>query len=129
MGDFNNNYEDNSSRKNLTSITDKFEPSQMIIGPTRITNSTKTQIEQIFINRPERIFKSFNITGLSDHNLTLGARKLTKKRFHPYLTENVFIGIPRGKQESFKNTVQQIEWDNVIRGTDSEEDPNIHKNP
>ena len=65
------------------------------------------------------------ITGLSDHNLTLVARKLTKKRFHPYLTENEFIGISRGKQESFKNTAQQIEWDNVIRGIDSEEDTPI----
>ena len=65
------------------------------------------------------------ITGLSDHNLTLVARKLTNKRFHPYLTENEFIGISRGKQESFKNTAQQIEWDNVIRGIDSEEDTQI----
>ena len=58
--------------------------------------------------------------------ITLVGRKLTKKRFHPYLTENEFIGIPRGKQESFKNTVQQIEWDNIIRGTDSEK---VRKTP
>ena len=122
MGDVNINWEDNSSRKNLKRITDKCDLSQMINGPTRITISTKSQIDLIFTNRPERIFKSLNITGVSDHNLTLVARKLTKKRFQPNLTENEFIGIPRCKQESFNNTVQQVEWDNVIRGTDSEED-------
>ena len=48
MGDFNINWEDNSSRKNLKCITYKFDLSQMINGPTRITNSTKTQIDLIF---------------------------------------------------------------------------------
>lgn len=81
MGDFNINWEDNSSRKNLKCITDKSDLSQMITGPTRITNSTKIQIDLIVTNRPERMFISFNmITGLSDHNLTLVARQLTKKR-------------------------------------------------
>ena len=36
----------------------------------------------MFSNKPERVTKSFNmVTGLSDHNLTLIARKLSKSRF------------------------------------------------
>lgn len=31
---------------------------QIISGPTRLTNSTSTQIDLAFTNRPERIFKS-----------------------------------------------------------------------
>ncbi len=54
----------------------------MINGPTRITNSTRSQIDYIFSNRAERILKTFNmLTGLSDHNLMLVARKLSSKRF------------------------------------------------
>nr|XP_055025620.1 uncharacterized protein LOC129415608 [Misgurnus anguillicaudatus] len=82
MGDFNVNWEDRVVRKNLKQITDRFDLTQVIKGPTRVTPSTKTQIDLIFSNRPERIKKSFNmITGISDHNLVLVTRKLSKKRF------------------------------------------------
>lgn len=59
----------------------KFDYKQMIKGPTRITRQTKTLIDMAFTNRPERITRTYNlITGLSDHNMTLTVRKLTKKR-------------------------------------------------
>ena len=54
MGDFNINWEDKSSRKNLKQITDNFDLMQLISGPTRITKFTRTQIDLIFSNRPER---------------------------------------------------------------------------
>ncbi len=50
MGDFNINWEDKSTRKNLKQITDSFDLKQLISGPTRITNSTKSQIDLIFTN-------------------------------------------------------------------------------
>lgn len=79
MGDFNLNWEDKLKRKKLKTIADKYLLNQIIKGPTRITKSSKTQLDLIFTNKPERITKSYNlITGLSDHNLTLVARKLTK---------------------------------------------------
>lgn len=88
MGDFNINWEDKPSRKKLKQITDRFDLTQVVRGPTRITNSSKTQIDLIFTYRPERIVKSFNmLTGLSNHNLTLVTRKLTKKSFHPCARE------------------------------------------
>ncbi len=52
MGDFNINWGEKSSRKNLKQITDKFDLMQLINWPTRITNSTSTQIDLIFSNRP-----------------------------------------------------------------------------
>jgi len=80
IGDFNINWQDKPFRKKLKQITDRFDLTQVVRGPTRITNSTKTQIDLIFSNRPERIVKLFNmLTGLSDQ-LFIG--KLTKKRFH-----------------------------------------------
>ena len=70
MGDLNLNWEDMSSRKKLKQITDSFNLTQIVKGPTRITNSTSTQIDLILTNRPERITKSYNVvTRLSDHNM------------------------------------------------------------
>lgn len=102
MGDFNVNWEDRSIRKNLKQITDGLDLYQLIKGPTRITQS-RTQIDLVFSNRPERITKSYNmITGLSDHNLTLVARKLTKKRFGYSTKERESLRIPKNMQERFK---------------------------
>ncbi len=126
MGDFNINWEDKSTRKNLKQITDSFDLKQLISGPTRITNSTKSQIDLIFTNRPERILKSCNmLTGLSDHNMILVTRKLTKKRFSSFVKKCEFFGIPKNKQENFKGAIQQIEWDNLLLGIDYEEDSEI----
>ena len=81
MGDSNVNWEDKSKRKNLKMIREKFQLEQLVKGPTRIAKCSSTQIDLIFTNKPERITKSYNlITGLSDHNLTLCVRKLTKNR-------------------------------------------------
>jgi len=79
LGDFNINWAEKTTRKKLKVLTDKFELTQLIDGHTRITNVSKTQIDLIFSNKPERIIKSYNLlTGLSDHNMTLIVRKLTK---------------------------------------------------
>lgn len=123
MGDFNSNWEDKSSRKNLKQIADNFDLIQLISGPTRITSSNRTQIDSIFSNRPERILKTFNmVTGLSDHNLSLVARKLTNKRFRPSVRDHESFRIPKHKQENFIYAVQQIDWDDLLLGIDNEED-------
>ena len=54
MGDLNINWEDKQNRKNLKKVMDGMLI-QLIHGPTRITNSTSTQIDLVFSNRPERI--------------------------------------------------------------------------
>ena len=82
LGDLNLNWTEKATRKKLKALTSQFELIQLIDGPTRITNVSKTQIDLIFSNKPERIIKSYNLlTGLSDHNMTLIVRKLTKNRF------------------------------------------------
>lgn len=123
LGDTNINWEDTSCRKNLKKITDKFDLVQMIKGPTRITTSSSTQIDLAFTNRPERIIKSYNmLAGLSDHNLILVARKLSKKRFGHPVRELEYVGIPKNQQEGFKSAVQQIDWDHILLRTNCEMD-------
>lgn len=65
--------------KKLKEITQKFYFTQMIGKATRITKTSQTLIELVFTNKADHISKVYNlITGLSDHNLTLVARKLSK---------------------------------------------------
>ena len=65
------------------------------------------------------------VTGLSDHNLTLVARKLTDKRFCPFAKEYESFGIPKNEQENFNSAVQQIDQDDLLLGICPEEDSQI----
>ena len=62
------------------------------------------------------------LTGLSDHNMILVARNLTKRRCSPSFRKNDSYGIPKNKYETFINAVQHIKWDDLLLGIDHEED-------
>lgn len=116
LGDFNLNWTEKATRKKLKALTNQFELTQLIDGPTRITNVSKTQIDLIFSNKPERIIKSYNLlTGLSDHNMTLIARKLTKNRFI-YQQEIIkhSYGIRKHDMNAFKEELSQSDWRDVL---------------
>lgn len=53
MGDFNLNWLDKTRRKKLKDLATKFQMTQLINSPTRITNSSQTLLDQIFTNKPE----------------------------------------------------------------------------
>ena len=81
LGDFNIDWSNSGKRKKLKTLMTKFEFSQLIKGATRISKSSRTQIDLVFSNKDDRILKSYNfLIGLSDHNMILVARKLSKKR-------------------------------------------------
>lgn len=66
----------------------------------------------IFSNKPERIIKSYNLlTGLSDHNMTLIARKLTKKRI---IYQREIIKNSYGIMNAFKEELSQTDWRDVL---------------
>lgn len=122
LGDLNCNWLNKINRKPLKQITDSLDFTQLLEGPTRITTSSQTQIDLIFSNKPERIVKTLNfITGLSDHNLTLLSRKLTKKRFH---YSNKFVEqfrITKNEINNFQRAVQQTKLTNIFTGINIEE--------
>lgn len=62
------------------------------------------------------------LTGLSEHNLTLKARKLTKKCFIPFVQEQESLIIPKNMQDGFKSAVQNIDWEAVLMGNSLEDD-------
>ena len=122
MGDFNINWGKKTERKKLKDITNKFNLSQLIQGPTRITNTSQTQIDLIFSNRPERVTTSHNmLTGLSDHNITLLVRKLTRKRLGNSTIRNQFYEkIPKNEIVNLENAINQIDWSDLLTNRDTE---------
>lgn len=125
VGDFNINWNDKKARKNLKQITEHFNFNQLIEQPTRITSHSKTLIDLLFVNKPERIFKTFNyVTGLSDHNAIFFSRKLTKKRFNDSYRLNAKISpkniIPKKSLPNFEAALQSIDWTEIIQSNDIE---------
>ncbi len=121
IGDINVNWEDKSARKQLKQVTDSFNLTQIIDGPTRITNSSSTQIDLLFSNMSDRIIKSYNlITGLSDHNLILIAWKVNGKKCSISDQSMDSMKIPKNKKEDFKNAMQSIKWDDLMKSDNLE---------
>lgn len=60
------------------------------------------------------------VTGLSDHNLTLVARKLTKNRFKNNIvtSTNAFHCIPKGKLVAFDEEIADLKWNDILSSKD-----------
>ena len=118
MGDFNLNWQDKKRRKKLKDLVKTFQMTQMIYKPTRITKSSQTLIDLIFTNKPDRIKKTYNlITGLSDHNLTLASRKLTKARYrnqNPMREKSSMPFISQKDMAIIENEIKQLNWSDTI---------------
>jgi len=113
MGYFNLNWLDKTRRKKLKDIAKTFQMMQIIHKPTRITKSSQTLLDLIFTNKPDRIRKIYNlITGLSDHNLTLVSRKLSKTRFKNQnsMNRNSMPFITSKDMAFIENEIKQVNW-------------------
>lgn len=76
-------------------------------------------IDLVFTNRKERIIKNYNLlTGLSDHNMILTVRKLTKqqlKQFKNQRPDRIKFGIPKSKLGQFELDINNADWDNILQ--------------
>lgn len=93
----------------------------MVKVPTRITQTSETMIDLIMTNRPESITRTYNlIKDLSDHNMTLIVRKLTKQHLTVFMNErrpklgNVVIP----KKQQFDDELNNTDWNDVLQTTD-----------
>lgn len=112
LGDFNVNWNDKTNRKHLQFLANSFELTQLIKEPTRISSFSKTCIDLVFTNKAHRIQKIYNmVTGLSDHNMILFSRKLTKNRFTCLLgKQSEQLRIPKGEIQNLENALNDIIW-------------------
>lgn len=69
------------------------------------------------------------ITGLSDHNLVLVARKLTSKRFGvPTVNKQESCRIPNKEQKPFENKINSFNWNGLLAGKELNEGSKIFSN-
>lgn len=121
LGDFNINWLVKSYKQKLQMILSKHDFQQMVKGPTRITRMSKTMIDLMVTNRAERVTKTYNLlTGLSDHNMTLIVRKLTKQRLPIFINEHKSGNavIPKNKLPQLENELNHIDWNDVLQTND-----------
>ena len=113
MGDLNLNWLDKTKKKKLKDIANSVQMTQIITKPTRLTKSSQTLIDLIFTTKPDRVTKTYNlITGLSDHNLTLVARKLNKSRHKTKQHSSAQIPfVPKRNHTALKNDLNEIDWE------------------
>lgn len=111
---FNVNWQNKSERKNLKEITDHFNVAQVIEGPTRITKSSRKQIDLVFSNKPERIIKTYNyLIGVSDHNAVFVSRKLGKKRLNHKTNICKQMFIPKSQEQNLAAALNNLDWSEI----------------
>lgn len=82
-GDYHIKWLDKTNKQKLKMIMSKFHFKQIIKGPTRVTENSRTLTDTVFTNEIDRITKTYNLlTGLSDRNMILTVRKLFKAPQH-----------------------------------------------
>ncbi len=126
LGDFNINWDNKLDRKKLKQLTDNHNLTQVIQGPTRITNTSKTTIDLIFTNKSDRISTTFNLlSGLSDHNLILCSRKVNWKHSTSLIRASSYQIIPKTEQQNLTNALQEYDWLNVLTNNEAEDSCSI----
>lgn len=120
LGDFNIDWFNSGKRKKLKTLMTKFDFTQIIKGATRISKSSRAQIDLIFSNKNDRILKSYNfLTGLSDHNMILVARKLSKKRLlNINKTQSNILTILKRDFPAVDNELNALDWSTTLDNDD-----------
>lgn len=121
LGDFNINWNVKSIRRQLKTLTESFDLVQLIKKPTRITNFSESCIDLVY--KSERIQRTYSlVTGLSDHNMILFSRKLSKTRTTSAIHNRPETNrIPKGELPNLENALNQIIWSNYIDNKNAEE--------
>jgi hypothetical protein len=117
VGDFNCNMLDLNSYNTkllIDSFMEPFSLQQLIDKPTRVTETSRTLIDLIFVNKPQNaLFSSCcDAPGVSDHFFTYVAYSLKKEKFKPYkVVKRDFKNI---NHEGFRNAIEFGPWENVF---------------
>ena len=99
--------------KNLKTLLETYQLSQLINEPTRITETSSTLIDHFITNDPKKIAHSGVIhTGISDHSLIYGIRKINIK---PKNRENIIEmrNMKRFNSDKFLNDLAAQSWDDI----------------
>lgn len=116
-GDFNVNFMvESNDKKSFLELLEGFNLHQTIFDPTRVTKTTQTLIDNIFINSREFESSSVEISGLSDHFAQLIIVKGKRVNKNPITTKKRIFS--RSKIQQFILAIQKCDWSDVLGETD-----------
>lgn len=103
----------------LTSIADVYGLQQLIIDPTRCTESSSTLIDLIFTNSPESVVCSgVSHISISDHFLVYALRKLSINQPSMGHTTVTYRKFKNCNSVSFRDDISQQNWDDIYNYDD-----------
>ena len=126
LGDLNsdllpiNNCRDSNVRL-LKSLIEVFQLTQLITEPTRVTETSKTLLDVIITNKPEKIVTSGTTNlGTSDHDLVYAIRKISKHggAKPKYITTRQFKHFEISK---FRHDLSCLNWHECLESGDIDE--------
>ena len=116
LGDFNicltgdkSNY-----RKSYTNLLGLHKFKQLIKEPTRVTDTSATCIDHIFVNKSEKVCQAGVIkSGISDHFITFCTRKISRDSLNKHNTVSA-RSMKNYCSENYIEKLQRINWENVF---------------
>ena len=99
--------------RKVTGLANNSNMNQIINDYTRITETSKTKIDLIFVSKPEHILASgVHSLGLSDHSLTYVVRKCSCIKLPPKIVKSRCF--KNFSEIEFINTIKDIDWDEIF---------------
>ena len=91
-----------------------FDFKQLIDKPTRVTPTSKTALDLIFVSDQQNVSQSGVLTyGVSDHFLTFCSRKTTKLVFNKHKTIKV-RSMKNYSTVKFQDLLKNLNWSQVL---------------
>ena len=117
VGDFNINMltpESLEARALNNFITEPFDLKQLIGTPTRITQTSRTLIDLIFVSRENNVLFSGTADppGINDHHFTYVVYNIKKEKMKPKVLS--MRDFKNFDFEGFKNYAETINWESII---------------
>lgn len=110
LGDFNLDVSKTCNLRKVLNLANNSHMKQLITDYTRITETSKTILDLIFVSNPDHVISSgVHSLGLSDHSLTYVVRKLKQINLPPKKVRSRCF--KNFNELEFINTIQTIDWD------------------
>ena len=116
LGDFNICLlKDNSNyRKTYKAVTELHNFKQLIKKPTRVTETSASCIDHIFVNKSEKVCEAGVIeSGISDHFITYCTRKFNNRIINKHNTVKA-RSMKNYCSEIFIDKLKELDWANVF---------------
>ena len=102
-------------KKSYKNLTDLHNFKQLINKPTRVTETSASCIDHIFVNKSEKVSQSGVIeSGISDHFITFCTRKINNEILNKHNTV-MARSMKNYCSEVFIEKLKEVNWENVFR--------------